>query len=60
MVTYSIAPGDDGNLFAIKNDTGMVSVVGEVDREVTDMLRATIIAQDGGNSYYFQPCAQSA
>ena len=55
-MTYSIAPGDDADQFAIENDTGIVSIVREVDREVSDMLRATILAQDGGKLLLLTRC----
>ena len=56
-MTYSIAPGDDSDLFAIENDTGIVSIVREVDREVSEMLRATIVAQDGGKLLLLKLCS---
>ena len=48
-VTYSITSGNSNNNFAINSTSGMITVSGDIDREVVGEYRLTVRAQDGGN-----------
>ncbi|XP_065883105.1 protocadherin Fat 4-like [Dysidea avara] len=48
-VTYSITGGNSNNNFAINSTSGMITVSGDIDREVVGEYRLTVRAQDGGN-----------
>lgn len=49
-VTYSIAGGNTGNVFAVKSGTGRIYVRGEVDYELMTEYRLWIEATQGGAS----------
>ena len=48
-VTYSITSGNSNNNFAIGLTSGMITVSGDIDREVVGEYRLTVRARDGGN-----------
>ena len=48
-VSYSITGGNSNNNFAIDSTSGMITVSGDIDREVISEYILTIRAQDGGS-----------
>ena len=48
-VSYSITSGNSNNNFAIDSTSGMITVNGDIDREVIGEYTLTIRAQDGGS-----------
>ena len=48
-VSYSITGGNSNNNFAINSTSGMITVSGDIDREVISEYILTIRAQDGGS-----------
>ncbi|KAK2725567.1 cadherin-related tumor suppressor-like [Artemia franciscana] len=49
-IFYSILSGDDYNWFQIDQNTGLVTTISELDRELRDSLELKISARDGGPS----------
>ena len=50
-VTYSITQGDPANNFNIDPDTGLVSVMSSLDREIYPRYNLTLTATDGGGLF---------
>ncbi|XP_070539253.1 protocadherin Fat 4-like [Ptychodera flava] len=48
QIQYSIIDGNEDAKFNIDSDTGVISVISEVDREMVDHYILTIMAQDTG------------
>ena len=51
LITYSITDGDPLNQFSIHNETGVVTVVKPLNREVNATYNLTLNATDGGGRY---------
>ena len=49
VVSYSITGGNSNNDFTINSTSGVITVNGDLDREVISEYTLTIRAQDGGN-----------
>ena len=47
-VTYSIVNGNKGSVFSINANSGQLTLVGPLDREVTPEYTLTVLATDGG------------
>ena len=52
-ITYSIEKSKDSNLFAINSKSGVVSLIGSLDRERRDEYELIAIATDGGEPVLF-------
>ena len=51
LITYSITDGDPLNQFSIHNETGVVTVVKPLNREINATYNLTLNATDGGGRY---------
>ena len=47
-LSYSIAEGNDNNVFAIDSSSGQITVVGTLDRETTESYLLAVKVSDGG------------